>query len=47
MNPFYNIRRYSNEHLWATLQRLTVYGCTPREFAKVYNEIMRRKNGVE
>jgi hypothetical protein len=38
-----DIRKLSNEHLWALFQRLTIHGCTRREYEKVYDEIMRRR----
>jgi hypothetical protein len=38
-----DIRKLSDEHLWAKLQRLTIFGCSYREYAKVHDEIMRRR----
>jgi hypothetical protein len=39
----YDLRKMSDEHLWDLLQRLTIFGCSYREYAKVHDEIMRRR----
>jgi len=43
MNPFFNVRLFSNEYLISYFYSLTIKGCTMREYGKVYDEIARRK----
>ena len=39
----YDLRKLSDKQLWELLQRLTIFGCSYREYAKVHDEILRRK----
>jgi hypothetical protein len=43
MNPFFNVRLFSNEYLISHFYSLTIKGCAMREYGKVYDEIARRK----
>ena len=38
-----DLRQLSDKQLWDLLQRLTIFGCGYREYAKVHDEILRRK----
>jgi hypothetical protein len=38
-----DLRKLSDKQLWELLQRLTIFGCGYREYAKVHDEIMRRR----
>ena len=39
----YDLRKLSDKQLWDLLHRLTIFGCSYREYAKVHDEILRRK----
>ena len=38
-----DLRQLSDKQLWDLLQRLTIFGCSYREYARVHDEILRRK----
>jgi hypothetical protein len=38
-----DLRKLSDKQLWELLQRLTIFGSGYREYAKVHDEILRRK----
>jgi hypothetical protein len=38
-----DLRKLSDKQLWDLLQRLTIFGGGYREYAKVHDEILRRK----